>query len=1183
MRDSPQGMKIKRLEIAGFKSFAERTVFHFPPGITAIVGPNGCGKSNIVDAIKWVLGEQGVKPLRSKSMGDVIFNGSETRKPLGMAEVTITFSNEDGTAPPRYREFSEISVRRRLYRSGESEYSINNTTCRLKDIIDLFMDTGIGSRSYSIVEQGHIDWLINARPEERRFIFEEAAGIHKYRVRKDEALKKLEATKANLLRVQDIIHEVNRQIGSIERQARKARRYRETREAIKEIERSLIALELQGFRRERNNLSSRIRDLRNALSSATATMNRLEGLEEEKRLQVLEVEGALKALHGRMGKVEGKVKDLERSIDIIRIKMENLHRERDRLKEEGKGLEAKRKGLWEKKERLKEEREGLTGELSRLREETEGMERELSDLRERIHPLEKVIEERRKEVLKGLTTLTSINNEISYCLEEEKRLKREAARRGEERRQVEGMIAEKEREGQTLKATIQEVEGDRKGLEERLEEALERLKALRSARDAKEKELDRVKEGLASTTTRVRTLEESIASEVQIPSRFVKEKTYGLLADVVTTEERFEKALEAILGERLKGLLVEDHTAGMRMLKEVKGKGGRYSFIPVKARMNGDMDGDAGYGIPLVERVSAQEGCEGMVKALLRNVIFVQDLEEALGILDSGDLSKTIVTEDGDIIEPTGVVTGGSHNTPDRGMIKKRRELRELRAEEVLLKERERDLKEGVERIINEEKALTERVEELRGSIHALEIKVVTLKNRERALKAETDELRRKVEILSMEMEELERDIHTSLKKREDLLTEKARTEKDVEGWKALMEREEQRLKELLKRKEGIEGQLNSKRVRMASLSERISGLSSSIGSLERTLKEVEERITHGRKRLQAIEGEVKGLSSSLKEKEEILTETMAEHERLKGEVSSLEGRYSRMLQEIKDLEGSVRSKRKEVRDLEEKERDLTFALREVDLKIEGLLARAREMYSIDEEDLLSKEVKGEREEMERRLESLRKRLQSMGEVNLAAIEELKELEERRGFLTSQKEDLERSMESLNRAIQRINRVSRKRFLKTLEEVNRGFQDIYSRFFGGGKAAVEMVNEDDPLGTGIEIVAQPKGKRLQSITLLSGGEKALTVISLIFSLFLVRPSPFFLLDEADAPLDETNTVRFVGLIKELASKSQFILITHNKKTMEMADTLYGITMAEPGVSKILSVSLVEEDHQGRVA
>lgn len=1174
-------MRIKRLEIIGFKSFADRSVFHFPPGITAIVGPNGCGKSNIVDAIKWVLGEQGVKPLRSKAMGDVIFNGSETRKPTGMAEVTITFTNEDGIAPPRYGEFSEISVRRRLYRSGESEYYINNSPCRLKDIAELFMDTGIGSRSYSIVEQGHIEWLINARPEERRFIFEEAAGIHKYKVRKDEALRKLEATKENLLRVQDIIYEVQRQKRSIQRQARKAERYQAIRKEIREIERSLMAQELNHYTKERDFLTSQLKDLKDRLSSSSTSMSLLEGDEEAKRLELLRKEKGLKVLQEKIHEEEGRVRGVEKTIEVLRVKIENLKKEKVRLEGEGEELDIRRRGLEERKVRIEKEKEELVSELHNLEAGLKAKEKELGGLIERLTPFQRRVEERKRRLMDHLTSLASVKNSVSHSQTEEKRIIQELERRRGERERMDNLLKEKEGELKRIKKELERTEEERQRVEEELKSALKRANVLRSKKEEKEKELHRIKGVLTTVSTRLLALKDSIMSEgpTDLFCSIGEGRVHGLLADVLLAEERFEKALEAVLGERLKGIVVESHEEGVRALRSLKEGGRRGSFIPLKVRERNSNEGSGCYdvGISLADRIMVKEGYEAIARALLKDVVLVEDLEEAVGLWASNGINNPIVTLDGDVIEPSGVLIGGSTKGLDKGALARRRELRELEAEERALRRQKENLICEFERLKEDTDIVAKRIEDLRQLLHRKEIEKVSLEGKERAIKGEIKDGHRKVEILSMEEEGLERELRECRENQEKLVLEQEGLERMIKEEEEAIHRVEEDIKKLLRERETLENLMGDDRVRLASLRAKAEGLFSALNHCNREMEEIEKKVLQRETRLRAIDKELEALSSSLRDREEEMIRKIEGLERLKEDRRELEKGYLRLMDELKVIEDSLRSRRREVRGLEEKISSLSIGLKEIDLKIEHLLARAGEVYGFKEGDLLQVEMERDGEKLKGRLKTLKKDLESIGDVNLGAIEELRELEERERFLITQKEDLERSITSLKAAIQRINRVSRERFLKTMEEVNRTFQGIYTRFFGGGRAQLRMINEEEPLETGIEIVAQPKGKRLQSITLLSGGEKALTVISLIFSLFLVKASPFFLLDEADAPLDETNTARFIALVQELSSRSQFILITHNKKTMEMADTLYGITMAEPGVSKILSVSLVEGD------
>ncbi len=1194
-------MKIKKLEILGFKSFAEKTSFTFPPGVTAIVGPNGCGKSNIVDAIKWVLGEQGAKTLRGRAMEDVIFNGSEKRKPTGMAEVTLTFSNENGAAPRQYSEFSEISVRRRLYRSGDSEYYINNSPCRLKDITELFLDTGIGSKAYSIIGQNHINWLINSKPEERRFVLEEVAGIHKYRVRKDTSLRKLDATKQNLIRVEDIVHEVKRQIRFIHRQAKKAERFKTLKEEIKGIELSVMGKELRSFIEKRvvlDNEFKRIKD--RELASRTSLKNKEEKAESE-RLVLLDKEKEIQAAGLKLSTKENEIKDNERGIEITELKMANLETNIERMKREIEELTLKSETLETKNLNIEEELKELSAKMLKAEEELRNGEVAIKDIQKTILPARGDMEENKRKLVKHIASLTQIKNSLANQEETKVRLLKNIEKSGREIKEIDALLLEKGSYIEKLKEDADNLRKIKAGLEAEAEILSSELGDLQSDKTEKEEELHLLRQRLTLVSSKLIALKETNGNGDAIAKTLSDQKDvfrgiHGMVADIFTTQIEFEKALESILGERLHCVIVESHKEGMDAIAYLKEKGkGRGSFIPLKPRKKEGVEytdlnkfslselptnlkgsqSALNTAVPILDKVQVKEGYADIARCLLSDILIVNDLAAAVGLWMTGGLDKTLVTLDGDMLDPDGVLTGGSVERFDQGILKRKREIRELAGEEERFKKEEAKLTDDLE-TLNEKLALnTKKLNVLREENHEKEIKLVSLESERRTLEGESASLKQRREIVALEENEAREELETSEKQAEGFLSDKALLEETIKKEEALIEADEERIEGLENERKRVESELTEKKVQVASLKGRLESLNAKFNANKEELAVIRDKINRRREEIDLQTDERCKLSSSIDEWKKVLIRDIEAVERLREEKLLLEEDYSGYAERLNGMEDAIKGAGKEYNKLQERLSALMLDIKEIDMRIEHLLERASEKYGAEREDILNLSEIESCEKSEKDLNTLKMKLDSLGDVNLAAIDELKELEERHDFLTSQRDDLITSMESLKKVIQRINKVSRVRFLKAFEEVNDKFQEIYTKFFDGGKAGLKMLEEDNPLDTGIDIVAQPKGKRLQSITLLSGGEKALTVLSLIFSLFLVKPSPFFLLDEADAPLDDANTLRFVKLVKVLSEKSQFLLMTHNKNTMELADTLYGITMQEPGVSSLLSVNLNE--------
>ena len=1186
-------MKLKRLDIIGFKSFVDRTSIVFPPGITAIVGPNGSGKSNIVDAIRWVLGEQGHKILRGRTMEDVIFNGSEKRKPLGMAEVTLTLLTEDGRTPRDYAEFSEISVRRRLYRSGESEYSINNTPCRLKDITELFLDTGVGTRSYSIIDQGRIEWLLTAQPEERRLLIEEVAGIHKYRVRKDATLKKLDATNQNLLRIKDIIHEVKRQINSLNRHAKKAARFKAIRDEMREIEIYLMAEELKSLIDEKEGLEARLEGLNKDELEITTSIKGKEAEEERIRLVLLDREKEIEALSQGLHSLEEDVKNKEKELEINELKSNTLKVNIERMKRECDELEEKKGSIEERIGRGREEKEALGLSISKIEEDIQLLGKSLEETIEICSPISKILEDNKREMVDRITALARIKNSQSKFEEERDRLSREMVKRTEERRGVIARIETLEAELKEISLRIDQTNGEKTSLLKEIDALNTRLEGLREDRSIKEQDIEGIKRELTEVSTRLQALKESdgsnsagmlLSKSLNASKKVDKKGIHGLVADIFQADAHLERALEAVLGERLNTVIVDSHKEGLEAISYLKqGNKGRGSFLPVKTgkrgerlRLEGVFTSSSDIEGPILDKVKVREGYDSVAESLLGDVVLVEDLDRALNIWMANGIDMTLVTLDGDMIDADGVLTGGSFHELDRGLLKKRREIDELSKREEALKKREKELSEELNTIEAEIEGITARIEGLNSEAHKKEIESVTLDGRLKASDGEIRSLKRRLEIISIEEDEIKNNLEALEDEYTKSIDDRKRLEDDIEEIKKKTEKEEEQYREMLLKKEEIDRRITERKVELASLKKSYENITSNIEDYSHELGAVNRKIEERIEGIKEAEEEKKRLLNSMEHGKATLFELMKEVDALKEERAVLEEGYSQIEIELKGVLDGLKKDRKRLDEIKEDLSNHMIELKGIELKINNLLERANERHGIDGDGLLSSmdgfHCDGDPKE---RLNLLRQKLQSMGEVNLSSIGELKELEERYSFLTTQQEDIERSIASLKRAIHRINAVSRKRLLNTFDEVNKRFKEVCSYFFEGGRAELRLHEPENPLESGIDIFAQPKGKRLQSITLLSGGEKALLVIALIFSLFLVKPSPFFLLDEIDAALDDSNIIRFRDFIKGLSSDSQLIIVTHNKNTMEIADTLYGITMTEPGVSSILSVNLKE--------
>ena len=1175
-------MKIKRLEILGFKSFVDRVSIDFQQPITGIVGPNGCGKSNIVDAIRWGMGEQSAKNLRGKQMEDVIFGGSENRKPLGMAEVSLLFSTDDSLVPAKYLNYSEIQVTRRLYRDGESEYYLNKTPCRLLDIAELFMDTGVGTKAYSIIEQGKIGTILHSKPEERRFLIEEAAGVTKFKARKQVALRKIDHTRQNLVRLGDIITEIRRQVNSLQRQAKKAEKFRACREELKEIEQFFAVRSWESLEGERQEVAEALQEVTTRLEGLTAELESGELRLEERRISLMEEEQGVTAAQEEAYRLKGDLQAVENRLEFQRRELAALDGRKLRLEEELAGLER------QKTEAAKEQ-EGLEAHRGEYDSDIETDEARLADEEGRLEELTRSelglsrrLEESRRELFGLLSEIAQINNAQTGAARRLESMAERFDRHHRENVQLQERLVENMNRCSGLEGDVAGQQRQREELQIRIEELREREAILKREFHATEQELNRQRNLLSARKSRLQSLREveksltgygqgvrSILTSERFAGRF-----RGTLADLVETEAAYETALEAALGERLQYLVGGDGAGAREAIAFLRErKGGRGSFVVGAPPLPSPTEFPAD-GIELRSLVTVAPADRCLVESLLAGVYLAGDLESAL---EQGSRYPgcTFVTASGDLVMSGSLVAGGSPEMAGPGIISKKREIRELAAEVEALLTAAAALDETRDRLKRDSAAAEEEGRELRQQQHQAEIRLVNLQKDLQRARDEQQRTQERLEVrqieddqLAEERETLEQEIRDSARGREEREGRKQEIELRVEELRAALEGHKE---ELARSRELV----TTLKVRTASLKEKREANRRAVRRLEELLRDLESRTAgHGRQ-LQEGDTDRVRLELEIAENDRQLKRLLLESAAVDARLSAAREAYQRHADGVREEEQVLKGLRSTCEELRRAVSEKNMALAELAMRLELLENSLADRYRVVLRELipLFREREENEDELRQRQGTLQKQVDEMGEVNLTAIEEYRELEERYEFLSSQKADLEESLGGLQQAIQKINRTTRKRFFETFNLVNAKFQELFPRLFRGGHAELRLTNEEDLLETGIDIIVQPPGKKLQNVTLLSGGEKALTALSLIFAIFLIKPSPFCLLDEVDAPLDDANIGRFNEMVREMSAISQFIVITHNKGTMAVADTLYGITMEEPGISKTVSVRL----------
>ncbi len=1180
-------MRIERIELIGFKSFAEKTLFKFHPGITAIVGPNGCGKSNIVDAFKWVLGEQSAKSLRGGSMEDVIFAGSATKKTRGMAEVTLILSDiimnpsngSDNNGPDDKKDTARISVTRRLYRSGESEYLMNKVPCRLKDIRNMFLDTGLELKAYSILEQGSIGDIINSKPQDRRFLIEEIAGVMKYKVRKHEAMNKLEASKSNLRRLQDIVAEVRRQINIINRHAKKAERYREIHEQIRDIEIRKAKRDLKALLAGISGLASSREALRSREAELSANVHSAEALIEEKKRLCVEHERSLAEIRSRLYTLEKETTEDQGRIALLKSDCGNLRERYSALQRQEGALDAEKETTVSALREIGDDEIETGSELSNLEDVLEDRKALFSESESEIAELEYELEDRRKNLFNKAEEISNTKNEINHLTVSIENISRKAEKNSRDIDSLKSSLS-------SVKTALERIKDERLKVETALleagqtkEELVNRLKNKKSGLSENEEILYREREHLAAMGSKLESLREMESSRMSSPDE--KIKTLCQVADIFETPPEYETAIEAVLGDKLGAAIVGDNDEITKALQHIRASNTKRSgFItvnPVGSRISGrrarSFSGKDGVIGEAAGFVSVREGFGKVAAALLHDVVLVENLDAALSFINTADTgedpsSPYFVTLEGDVLEPSGMIFGGT----DKGVLKIKRLIKELEKDIEVKKDRIAEAERLVAGFREEIISTENEIISIDGDISSREKHSYELKIKAANLEEENLRLLRKQEYISTEI----KDDHRETDSLKNTLLEKDSLCRTLESEKQEIEESIRAIRNTVSDKreslETMRSELTEVKLRLASAGEKMSSIKRDSKRLNAALLDIDRKKEDMLKERDNINKAIDSKEQEILEKETSLKSKIVRVGELQTSASGVKEILESGTAELELLERQAKEITSELEKIRNDLSSIEMKKMEQSMKLDYLKEDIRKTYSIEIETADADDTVSPEEEED--LLRLKEKLQAIGPVSLGALDEYEELKQRYEFMVTQRDDLLASIEGLEETIRKINRTSKTRLEEAFEALNGKFREVFTTLFGDGRAELRLT-EGSILDAGIEIVAQPPGKRLQNMTLLSGGEKALTAISLLFAGFMIKPTPLCLLDEVDAPLDESNTDRFIALLKKLADDIQFIAITHNRRTMEAGDYLYGITMEEPGVSKVISMHLAE--------
>jgi chromosome segregation protein len=1184
-------MRLKQLQIRGFKSFADEVDLTFEPGITAIVGPNGCGKSNVSDAMRWVLGEQSSRSLRCARMEDVLFNGGSDQKPAKVAEVVLTLSNEDGLLQ---LDSPTVSICRQLYRTGESRYFLNGAPSLLRDIHELFMDTGVGKSSYSLMEQSNIDLILNTRPEDRRYLFDEVAGINKYKYRKKAALKKLEETEQNLVRINDVIAELENETEALRQQAERALQFRERQAALRALEIELARRQWDAVRARLATAEVEFRTVHEAFQTATANAEQLDASLEagSQRREALDRE--ITSAQSQVHKLETEIERTESAIALYKERQLSLSEQRQNTATQIENLNGQLERIARQIADRSREREQLQIALGMDEGKLKGRIRVLDELSRQIREAEEQIRGAKAKVIdlmnqsaRSQNELTTLENRAEYSKSRQGRLESDIRRLkraldetvlqvGEARRRVADVQARlaslsaslSDRDGRIASGSteLRKLEAEMRGQQDTLAMAMSRVKSL--------EELQKSYEGFylgVRAVLRVREKE---------PDRLPG--ICGVVAELVHTEHDYETAIEVALGAGVQNIVAEtaeDAKTAIEFLKQ--NRAGRVTFLPLdilRPRRTLDSQllkypGVVGYAPELVK---TEPKYHSVVEYLLGNVLIVETLDAAIHISRRERSNMRLVTLDGEIVNPGGAMTGGSQKEQSQGFLQRPREIEDLKERIAQLSDALGKKDARRQKLAEETATLQKERAEIQLQTQAAEIEraeatkdLSQIVEKEERLKDELSVTENELELLTTETGEVARERDEARARVEEI-------EKQCQSLNRLAERlHEQVASEVSKRAE-VESSVTEMKVQLAGTRERIESIGQAIATLEENRVDVQNSIRDYEQSVANSETLIRELEERISEAQRsflLLEQKKFEHAE---EVVRLEAEREQLVAELAEQEKEVRRLRRELERLTKKRHDLDVSVTQMQMEERSIAERIQEKYRTAVQEVAANgDVGGDDYAVAERVRELQSQIETMGAVNLMAIEEYEEHKSRLEFLSVQKNDLVEARDSILKAIQKINETSRQRFLETFEQVQRNFQEVFLQLFGGGETELRLLEAEDVLEAGVDIIARPPGKRPQTITMLSGGERSLVAIALLFALFKIRPSPFCVLDEVDAALDEANVLRFANLIRDFASSTQFILITHNKRTMEKADLLYGVTMERAGVSKLVSVKFGE--------
>jgi chromosome segregation protein len=1181
---------LKRLELYGFKSFADRTELEFVPGVTAVVGPNGSGKSNVSDSIRWVLGEQSAKSLRGAKMEDIIFAGSDTRKGVNYGEVGLTLENTDRSLNIDY---SEVTVTRRVYRSGESEYFINKQSCRLKDITELFMDTGLGKEAYSIIGQGRIEEILSTKSEDRRGIFEEAAGVVKYKSRKKDAERKLGETEANLVRIQDIIYEIEDQIDPLKEQADKAKRYKELKEELTSKEISTYVYLIETLHKKWEEASRLVKEFKQQEENLSFNVNQEDAKLEKTKWNVSQIEQQLERLQHLLLTVTEEVEKLEGQKEVLRERKRNFSTNKKDVIEKLESLQERRSVNQRELEKETEDLNKLQGEVEKSNHLLKLEEEELNEL---VHNVDDRLEKLKGDYIEALNDHASMKNEIRHLEQNIQQYTHRIEKLDEEHGRF---VGEREGIGQEMSVKENELQQLTKQMDSMRQEYQSLIGQKKVTLAEIEKQEDKYRDYL-NQLDKIKTRKQFLENMKEDFTGFfhgVKEVLKardshlsgidGAIAELIQVPKQYEVAIETALGATLQHVVVKDEEAGRKAIHFLKQrKLGRATFLPrdvLKARQIGSGDlsllqQSVGFVGMAHDLVDYDEQYKQVVGNLLGHVVVTKDLKDANDLAKQLQYRYRFVTLDGDIVNPGGSMTGGSAKQNQSNLLGREREIEHLAQE----------MEKAAHTIVEQRNQLSEhkdQLAQLEENLEDLRVKGEEAREKEQSKKEELSQLlfskRRldeKLEVYDQDVASYQSELSTSKQKKEEYSTKMEQYQVQSADVEKEIQELEQAKKDTANTKEEKGQLITQLKVQLARKIQEFEGLKQHVERLEQQKLETDKEWNDVQQHLLRLEGDLGQQDDQEDELDLLIKDKKEEKDIVSSSINNLRQKRKAEQLEWEMLDIDIKQLRKELRSVEEATHQEEVKVNRLDVELENYLTLLREEYELSYE--LAKEsypLEQEYSIVKKEVDDLKRQITHLGTVNLGAIEEFDRLEERFLFLKEQEKDLNQAKSTLYEVISEMDEEMTKRFKETFDQVRHQFTDVFQQLFGGGRADLLLSDPEDLLHTGVDIVAQPPGKKLQHLALLSGGERALTAIALLFAILRVKPVPFCVLDEVEAALDEANVSRFAQYLREFAQETQFIVITHRKGTMEGADVLYGITMQESGVSRLVSVKMEDKD------